>query len=179
METVHITLNVARYFIDSDFQSQKGNFYLDKAQKWTENWDHPIKGRIVFLQGLLKFREAESLGNDEKKRSKSLEALPYFDKALAIFRFQNQDDLYVGLKQNPSKCTKEYQRAICMQLQGQILRFLGRIEEALVAFQELTQGQDHLISPALCENKQLSCLPEVIKKLPLRNSKVQPVCKRE
>lgn len=117
--SIPLTLNVARYFLDTEVDLEKGKIYLGKSEEWSQGWSHPIRGRIAFLQGMLKYREAEF----ER-------ALSYFDRALKIFEEQKDDQLYLGLEQNPKKCTKEYQRAISMQYQGQILRELGRLDEA-------------------------------------------------
>ncbi|MBA2367516.1 MAG: hypothetical protein H0V82_00650 [Candidatus Protochlamydia sp.] len=150
MQAVQLVLTIARYFIETEHQLQKGKFYLDKAQKWVDDWDHPLKGRIAFLQGMLKFRQADQLSNEQEKKRNYEVALAFFDQALDIFCIQNQNDLYQGIEQNPFKCTKDYQRAICMQYQGQTLRVLGQVdeaekklEEALDRFLEMTNGKDH------------------------------------
>lgn len=133
--SIPLTLNVARYFLDTLCDLEKGEIYLGKAEEWSQGWDHPMRGRIAFLQGMLKYREREFE-----------QALSYFDRALEIFEEQNDDQLYLGLEQNPKKCTKAYQRAISMQYQGQILRELGnldeaekRLEEALSAFKAIAK----------------------------------------
>lgn len=135
--SVPLALNIARYFLDTEHRLKKGKIYLDKAERWAQEWDHPVKGRIAFLQGMLSFREADYS-----------HALEFFDQALSIFLEQSDDQLYIEIEQNPMKCTKEYQRAICMQYQGQTLRELGRLEEAekrldeaLIAFRLI--AKDH------------------------------------
>lgn len=150
MQTAHLSLTVARYFIETEHNLQKGKSHLDRAQKWSDNWDHPLKGRVAFLQGMLLFRLADQSGDEKSKKENYQEALAHFEKALDIFLVQNQNDLYLGIEQNPSKCTKEYQRAICMQYQAQTMRVLGyldeaekRLDEAMIAFQEFTHGKDH------------------------------------
>lgn len=147
--TVRLLLTVSRYYIETELQLQKGKRYLDKAQQWSINWDHPINGRIAFLQGMLKFREGERR-KDNAREVVLFEASADFARALEIFQSHSQDDLYVGIEQNPSKCTKEYQRAICKQFQAQVLRQLGRLEEAeklfeetLVDYRDFCQGQEH------------------------------------
>ncbi|MCE5316121.1 MAG: hypothetical protein LLG04_01990 [Parachlamydia sp.] len=147
---VRLSLNVARYFIETEFQFQKGKIYLDRAEEWSEMFDHPIKGRIAFLQGMVLFREGEFHQEQAEKERLYLEALGQFEKALKIFQTEDRDDLYLAIEQNPAKSNKEYQRAICKQFQGQILRVLGRLDtaedklnEAMQDFQAIAQGGDH------------------------------------
>jgi tetratricopeptide (TPR) repeat protein len=145
--SVRLALTVARYFVETEHHLKKGKIYLDLAEEWTRGWKHPVRGRIAFLQGILQFREAEL--SNEKKESYLL-ALGHFTEALAIFRRENNDENYQGIEQNAAKCTKEYQRAICIQYQGQMMRLLGRLTEAekafgeaVEAFQTIGGGKDH------------------------------------
>jgi len=123
--SIPLTVTVARYFLDTECDLHKGESYLAKAEEWSQGWNHPMRGRIAFLQGMLKYREREFS-----------QALSYFDRALGIFEEQDEDQLYLGLEQNPKKCTRDYQRAITIQYQGQILRELGRLSEAEMRLEE-------------------------------------------
>ncbi len=143
----NLALTVSRYFIDTEHDLCRGEAYLSLAKKWTRGSHHPVEGRVAFLYGVLRFRQATKLN---EKNEKYLQALDFFQEALAHFQMHNNDQLYEGIEQNPSKCTKEYQRAICLQYQGQMLRLLGRLDEAeaklqqaLEAFQILANGKDH------------------------------------
>ncbi len=127
--SIPLAMTVARYFVDTEHDLKKGQIYLDKAATWAQGWSHPIQGRIAFLQGMLEFRK-EQYGP----------ALNCFDRAHMIFEEQDDNQLYQGIEQNPQKCTKEYQRAICMEYQGQALRLLGRIEEAETLLEESLQA---------------------------------------
>jgi tetratricopeptide (TPR) repeat protein len=147
---VKMALILTRYYFDTEHHLKKGEKYLLLAQKWAEGWDHPVKGRIAFLQGVKKLREGDQQKISIEGEAHYRKALTYFKEALEIFEQQNQDELYLGIEQNPSKCTKEYQRAISMQYQAQMLRLLGRLEEAkkgfqesLEAFQKIAKGKDH------------------------------------
>lgn len=138
MQLVQLSLIVARYFIETEYQFQKGNIYLDRAVEWAKGFNHPVRGRIAFLQGMLRVREGET-HPEKAEEGLYLEALGHFDQALKIFQTETRDPLYLGIEQNPSKCNKEYQRAICKQFQGQILRILGRLDEAEIRLNEAMQ----------------------------------------
>lgn len=146
-QTAHLALTVSRYFLDTEHDLIMGEKYLSWAKKWTHQSYHPIEGRIAFLYGVLRYRQAEKLSGKQEKYAQALE---FFNEAFAYFQMYNKDSDYKKIEQNPSKCTKEYQRAICLQYQGQMLRLLGRLDEsekrlqqALQAFQQIAQGQDH------------------------------------
>ena len=135
---VHLALTVARYFVETEHHLKKGKIYLDLAEEWTGGWKHPVRGRIAFLQGILQFREAELC--HEEKRASYLRALGHFTEARVIFQRENNDESYAGIEQNAAKCTQEYQRAICIQYQGQMMRLLGRFDEAEKAFGEALEA---------------------------------------
>ncbi len=128
--SISLAIQVARYFIDTECDFEKGKVYLNKADLWSQTLSHPIRGRISFLQGVVEYRQ----GNFQQ-------ALAQFDQALATFEQHVNESLYFGIEQNPKKCSRQYQIAICMQYQGQTLRELGllqeassRLEDALCAF---------------------------------------------
>ncbi len=144
---INLALTVSRYFIDTARNLDKGETYLSLAKKWTQNTHHPVKGRVAFLYGVLRFRQAAKL---QEKQEKYLQALAFFKEAELVFQKYDDNQLYREIEQNPSKCTKEYQRAICIQYQGEMMRLLGHLDEAeaklqqaLVAFQTLAKGKDH------------------------------------
>lgn len=145
-----LVLTVARYFVETENHFEKGEAYLRLARQWAEEWDHPVKGRIAFLQGVVQFRRADLQKDRETKRETLLQAMAFFNEARAIFLQQNNDDLYLAIEQNSSLCTKEYQRAISLQYKAQTLRELEQLAEAerifqqvLEEFQVIAQGKDH------------------------------------
>lgn len=149
-QAVKLLITAARYFLETDYQLQKGRYYLDQAENGTQAWTHPIKGRIAFMQGMVNYREAEQSKEENEQKKLFQAALLAFDRAREIFFIQYHDEQYQGLEQNPSKCNKEYQKAICLQFQGQTLRALGRLDEAeklleqaLQEFLAFTGGKEH------------------------------------
>jgi tetratricopeptide (TPR) repeat protein len=145
-----LVLTVARYFVETENRFEKGEAYLKLARQWTEDWDHPIKGRIAFLQGIIKFREVDLQKEKDTKRQTLLQAMAFFNEARTIFLQQNNDDLYLAIEQNSNLCTKKYQRAIALQYKAQTFRELGQLAEAerifqqaLEEYQVIAQGKDH------------------------------------
>ncbi len=91
------------------------------------------------MQGVLQYRE-----------KKYELALDFFERALAIFQEDHQEDHYELIEQNPLNCSKEYQRAISIEYCAQTKRVLGRQEEAergyelaLEAFRKVAKGDEH------------------------------------
>ncbi len=138
--STRLSLILARYFLDAEVNSDKAEKYLCLAEKWKPSERHPLQGRTYFLKGLAAYR----------KEMASLQAYRDFKKGGEIFESCQDPTSYVQVEQNPTKCNRAYQRAICLQYQGQVLSALGRLDEsemvlgqALEVFQAVAGGEDH------------------------------------
>jgi len=148
--SVKLALKVSRYFLDSMHHPLKAEQYLTLAKTWAETWDHPLKGRMLFLSGVLERRWASREKKELSKREKYQNALSYFHQAYDCYLRNDDNEDYIGIEQNPLKCNKTYQRAICLEYQGQTLKNLGLydkaedlLERALRAFQTIAVDGDH------------------------------------
>lgn len=148
--SIRLAVKVGRYFLDTACNFPQAEKYLNLGKSWAADWDHPIGGRIAFLLGMLKHQKAFFTQDLEAKRQEYESALSYFQQAYDIFLQYQDPKSYEGIEQNPIKCTKEYQQAICLQFQGQTLKNLGFYEEAeeklsqaLKAFEPLAINGDH------------------------------------
>jgi len=155
-----LSLIVARYFIDTTQSLETARKYLKLAEDWTHELDHPIRGRMYFLEGVLTFREFSRQISEVEQKQKALEALSLFKKAHSIFQQFDSDELYEAIEQNPIKCTKEYQRAICVLYEGQILRALNRFDEAEIKFRQALEAfkgieENHFDIPRILREQSL------------------------
>lgn len=144
---------LARYYMDTEYEMDKAKETLVLAQNLTENFNHPIQGRIFFQQGQLEYR----------KKEYQL-ALQNFENAYALFNELNDENDYIGLEQNRAKCKQAYQKAICLEYLAQIHRSLGNwylarqnLEVSLQLFLDFSEGKDHFDIARILREQALLC----------------------
>ncbi|MCB1067430.1 MAG: hypothetical protein KDK56_04520, partial [Simkania sp.] len=138
-EASRLGLTLVRYLLETPRDLDKGEAYLNLTKSLTPP-NHPAQGRLAFFAGELAKKKAQDAPAEEKETLYK-QALENFTNAHAIFSNNYPQEDYLHLEQNPDKCNPPYQRAICLEYQGQMLLRLGKLKQAK---QKLKQANQEL-----------------------------------